>query len=125
MRRTWVALVLAFFTFSGFLMAFGGDDGKREEYQKQTEVRLRTLRQNLDELMARSTPLKDEAKVRFEEDLRVFREKEKTAAGKLQRLKAATSRTWNRGKAGVEAAMQDLNRQYEKLEAHLKPAKIP
>lgn len=124
MRRIWIAVVLVFFTFAGFLMAFGGDD-KREEYGKQTEARLKTLKQNIDVLKARASTLKDEAKVQFEEDLRVFREKEKTAAGKLQRLKAATARTWDRGKAGVEAAMQDLNMQYEKLEARLKPAKNP
>ncbi|GAB7024845.1 sll1863 family stress response protein [Geotalea toluenoxydans] len=120
MRRTWMALVLAFFTFSGFLMAFGGEDGKREDYQKQIELRLRTLRQNLDEQKARSSILKDDAKVRFDEDMRIFREKEKIAAAKLQRLRAATARTWGRGKAGVEAAMQDLNRQYEILEERLK-----
>jgi hypothetical protein len=125
MRRIWIALVLALFTFSGFWMAFGGDDGKRDDYQKQAEVRLRTLAQNLDVLKARSMTLKGESKARFEEDMRVFREKEKTAAAKLQRLKAATARTWDRGKGGVEAAMQDLNMQYEKLEARLKPAKTP
>lgn len=120
MRRTLMALVLAFFTLSGFLLAFGGEEVRREEFQKQTDARLRTLKQNYEQLREKSTSLKDEAKVKFEDDMRVFREKEKIAAGRLQRLRAATARTWDRGKTGVETAMEDLNRQYEKLEARFK-----
>lgn len=120
MRRTWIVLILACFTFSGFLMAFGGESGKREEYQKQTEARLRELKQNLDSVKARSVNLEAQAKVRFDEDFKAFKEKEKTAAGKLQRLRAATEKTWDRGRAGVDAAMDDLKKQYEKLEARTK-----
>lgn len=120
MKRVWMVLLLAFFTFSGFLMAFGDENGKREEYQKQAETRLKALKHNLEALKSRSHELSGTAKVQFEDDLRVLKEKEKLAAGRLQRLKAATAKTWDRGRTGVEEAMHDLNRQYEKLEARFK-----
>ena len=120
MRRTWIILVLACFTFSGFLMAFGGEGGKREEYQKQTEARLKTLKQNLESTKVRSSVLREKTRAEFDEDLKAFKDKEKVAAARLQRLRAASEKTWDRGKAGVEAAMQDLSNQYEKLEARVK-----
>lgn len=101
-------------------MAFGGESGKREEYQKHAEARLKVLKQNLETVKAKSVHLKDRAKVQFDEDLKVFKEKEKVAAGRLQRLRAATEKTWDRGRAGVDAAMDDLKKQYEKLEARIK-----
>jgi len=39
MKRAWVVFALAFFTFFGFLMAFGGEGGKRGELRKQKEVK--------------------------------------------------------------------------------------
>lgn len=120
MRQVWMVLLLAFFTFSGFLMAFGDERGKREEYQKQTEARLRTLKQKFEVLKARSVELKDEEKKQFDEDLEKAKEKEKAATVRLQRLRATTAKAWDRGKAEVEESIQDLDRQYEKLETRFK-----
>jgi len=75
-----------------------GGEGKapRQEYERQADEKLKAL-----------------------ERMEALRKKKEAARKKLDDLKAAGAATWEDGKAGVEAALDDWRKAYEDLRSKL------
>jgi hypothetical protein len=90
---------------------------QREVSEKMVEIRLNEVHQKAGSLSMNSEALGDEAKKelqRLTEELKTRRE---MAGRKLGEMRAADSRSWERLKAEANAAVDDLNRIYDRIQS--------
>ena len=84
-----------------------------QEYQKQLKARLEQFDRKLDKLQARAETIKAESKTKLNETVAALRQKQQTVREKLQALQSASGKAWEDAKAGMTAAMEDLEKAYE------------
>jgi len=96
---------------------------ERESYKKAVQEKLKVLDQKIDELKGKAAEVKGEAKTEFNKRLTQLREKQKTAKNEWGKVKRATSNTWEKAKAGMDAAVQDVENAYDKAASHFKEHK--
>ncbi len=121
-------MALTCFVLTGSLMAFGGEQNEQTEgyqsqkegYQKKAEAKLKEFKVKLEELKVKAAGLKDESKAKFDQEMKVLKKKEAAANKKLGELKTASAKTWEKIKTDLDKAIEDLNRQYNKMMSHFK-----
>jgi biopolymer transport protein ExbD len=95
---------------------------QKEEYQKQMEARLQELDREIRELQAgaqsKATALKEESKAQFDQALEELRNKQQAAADKLDKLKSSSGKAWEDMKSGMDSAMGDLSKAFDKARSH-------
>ena len=74
----------------------------------------------IEELKGKAAEVKGEAKTQFNKEMTKLREKQKTAKQEWDKVKRATSSTWEKAKAGMDAAVQEVENAYDKAASHLK-----
>lgn len=120
MRRLWLVVTLVCFMCACALTAFAGQKEERETYQKQAEKTLKGLEQKMEEMKGRAANLKMESKEKFDQEMKVLKRKKAAADKKLEKLKAATAENWEKAKAETEKAMDEVNKQYNKVVSRFK-----
>ena len=122
MRRIWILIALVCFMFAGARVSLGINPEVQREYQKQSETKLKDFQQKLDELKNKASGLKDNAKTEFDKQTREFDRKFHGANQKLKQLESESSKTasktWDKLKADMDTAMNELDKLYDKIKSH-------
>ncbi len=109
------------FVLSGALAASGAEQkADKETYQQQMEKTLKGFDQKMEEMKGKAAELKMESKEKFDREMTVLKEKKEAADKKLEELKSATVANWDKMKAEMDKAMDDLKRQYDEMKARFK-----
>ncbi len=62
--------------------------------------------------------LKEDVKAKFDEQTKNLREKKQVVQSKLEQLQASGGKAWEDLKAGMDAAMEDLDKSYQDAVSH-------
>ena len=97
---------------------------QKEEYQKKMEARLQELDSEIQQLQAKAqssaTELKEKSKAEFNQSMEDLRNKQQVATEKLNELKSASGQAWEDIKGGVNSAMDELGKAYDRARSHFK-----
>jgi hypothetical protein len=74
----------------------------------------------MEELKGKAVDLKEDAKKEFDEEMKEFQKKQAAANQKLKELKSETAQTWRKIKAEVDSAIDELDKQYNKMMSRFK-----
>jgi len=85
-----------------------------ENFQERTKQELEECDRNLERMTARLEGLQAEAKQALEVKIRTIREKRDEAYAKFRELKSSSGEAWAELKTGVENAMDELSKAYER-----------
>ena len=88
---------------------------QKEVHLKSAEARLALLDQRIEILQTRAVQQSEEAKAKFEKQVAAFQDKEKAAREKLDKMVAATDENWEKMVGGIVTAMNDLEREFNKV----------
>ncbi len=80
----------------------------REEYIDKLAAQLKEWSIKVDELESKAHAATADAKVEYEKQIKLLKDKRDTATQKLQELKSASTSAWDTLKAGSEEAWADL-----------------
>ena len=116
MKRRWILITLICLGLIAPRVALAASaKSEKGDYQKRIETQLKEFNQKLKELKGKAAEFKEDAKAEYNEQIRAFEKKEKAANEKLKELKSAGAKTWDKAKAQMDAAMDELNKEYEKI----------
>jgi uncharacterized coiled-coil DUF342 family protein len=87
---------------------------KRDEYVEKMKTQLDEWNTKLASLETRASQVKDEAKVKYEEEMALIVSKRDEAKGKLSELQGAGEEAWEELKAGMDQAWSSLRDAFEK-----------
>lgn len=94
---------------------------QRETVERYLEAKLRDVNRKLDSVKIRSGSARDEhSQKELERAGEELSRKQELLSRKQAEMKSASVETWDRLKAEVNAAIDDLNRSYEKISSLLK-----
>lgn len=94
---------------------------QRETVERYLEAKLRDVNRKLDSVKIRSGSALDEhSQKELERAGEELSRKQELLSRKQAEMKSASVETWDRLKAEVNAAIDDLNRSYEKISSLLK-----
>ncbi len=114
MMKSWQALIivtLPLFSWS-FLASAADQQAKDKEHQSQVEEKVKDLGTKLDSLGKKAAEIKEDLRVEFKAQMDELRKKLDAADRKLQELKDAGSKEWERVKAETDAAVAEVERLY-------------
>jgi len=114
-----VTLVLGWF-FSAWSAA---QNEERESYRKDLQEKLQILDKKIDELKEKAAEVKGEAKAAFAKEMAELHKKQKIAKKEWERVKRATANTWEKAKAGMDTAIQEVENAYDKAVSRFKERK--
>jgi len=66
-------------------------------------------------LKTKAKELSDDAKREFNKEMKEFQKKQEVADKKLKDLKSASAKAWEKIKAEMESAIDELDKQYNKM----------
>lgn len=81
---------------------------KKQEYIDKMANELKEWSAKIDELEAKVSTAKADAKIGYENRIRELKEKQETATQKLQEIRESSGEAWEAMKAGVETAWKDF-----------------
>jgi hypothetical protein len=116
MRRSWIVATLICFIFSGSLMAFGGEEKvEKKTYQNQAEEALKGFEQKMEEMKGKAAELKMESKEKFDQEMKVLKNKKEAADKNPEKLTSTAAERWDKMTAQMDNAMDDLRRHYDEM----------
>jgi TolA-binding protein len=92
----------------------------RQQYQDQVEAKLRELDREIDELKAKAEKHGKEAQKQYDQQRPELERKRKAAQQEFEKLKNSSREAWQDMKAGIDAAMDNLESAYDKAASHFK-----
>jgi hypothetical protein len=87
----------------------------KEQYEKRIQAKLDELDRQMKALEAKGQTEGAEARREMEREYRRFSREHRVAARQLEQLKAAGKETWEKAKPQMDAALDELERAYQKL----------
>lgn len=93
---------------------------QKEAYEKKIEAELDEFGSRIEELKARAQDAGTETEKEVNNAIEELRSKKKTIRNNLEQLKDQSAEAWKEMKEGVDAALEDLERSYERALARLK-----
>ncbi|HAH46613.1 MAG TPA: hypothetical protein DCM07_17490 [Planctomycetaceae bacterium] len=93
---------------------------KRDEYSKQLDQQLEDLDQKIAELEAKGAKLKDDAKVKWNEQLEDLKAKRGKVAEKLKEFNESSAEAWEGLKKDLDIAWGNLKAAYDKTAEEVK-----
>jgi len=93
---------------------------KREAYQTKIAQNLNTLDQQIEALKAKIGKLSKTERPQFDQQMAELERKREAAQVRLEKLKNSSQDAWVDMKAGIDSAMDDLERAYQRAAAHFK-----
>ncbi len=94
---------------------------KKEQYQRKIEAELDELQRQTDDLRARAERARGKAKATLDDQLADLQQKQVAARHKLEELKAAGEPAWEKLQRGLDDAVGEAKRAYERAVARIKP----
>jgi hypothetical protein len=88
---------------------------QREDYLNQVETQLERLTSRVEKLQSKAAKAGEPLAKNLESTIQSFKNKTAAARLQLEQLKAATDQPWEPMKAGVNAALDDLEKEYDKV----------
>jgi hypothetical protein len=92
----------------------------KDAYQKQFEAQLKVWDARLDVLNARAQKVTADARINYENELAVLKQKRTAAFGTLGELGRRGGNAWDDVKAGMERAISELGRSFAKVAARFR-----
>jgi chromosome segregation ATPase len=86
-------------------------------FTAQVEDKLQTADRKMDELQAKARELQGEARQSIDQEIQELKVKRDKASSQLAELKSASANAWDDMKAGMQAALNDLDRSLEEATA--------
>lgn len=96
------------------------EEGEKKAYQEKIEVQLKELAQKIEGLIAKGERAKEEAKVKYGQQIEALRAKQESVRQKLQGLKEPGSAAWDDLKKGIDSALSDLKAAVQSAVARFK-----
>jgi len=93
---------------------------KREAYQTKMAQNLNALDQQIGALKVKIGKLGKTDHPQFDQQMAELERKREVARERLEKLKASSQGAWVEMKAGIDEAMDDLQRAYQRASAHFK-----
>ena len=93
---------------------------QRDEYVKKVNDQIDQLDKKIGQLKVQAEKLGREQKKELDKNIADLEEKRRIAAQKLDKLKSASAGAWEDIKKGTQAALDDLQRTYERVANRLK-----
>jgi outer membrane murein-binding lipoprotein Lpp len=82
----------------------------REEYIDKLAAQLKDWSAKIDEMEVKARAMKEDAKVKYETQIRELKDQRDAAMRQLHELKGASGDAWDVVKTGVETAWSDLQK---------------
>ncbi len=92
----------------------------KDEYVAETKKRLDAWSAEIDAMEAKANDIKEDAKVKYQEQLVALRAKREEGEKKLAELQAASETSWEHLKAGTENVWEALKDSAKAFQAHFK-----
>ncbi len=92
----------------------------KDEYVAETKKRLDEWSAEIDAMEAKANEIKEDARVKYQEQLVVLRAKRDEGEKKLAELQSATETSWEHLKAGTENVWEALKDSAKAFQAHFK-----
>lgn len=92
----------------------------RQKYQDDVESKLREIREKIETLKARAAKQGQAAQEEYDQQLPELKRKYDAAQRKFEKLKNASQDAWQDMKAGIDAAVSDLQAAYNRAALHFK-----
>jgi CHASE3 domain sensor protein len=93
---------------------------QKEAYQKKLGTKLKEMQQKIADLKARAAKATPEAKAKLQENEAELQKKWDAAQKKFDELQKSSGQAWGELKSGTDAAMNDLEKAYNKAVSHFK-----
>ncbi|MGC9516026.1 hypothetical protein [Methanocrinis sp.] len=93
---------------------------EKESFVEETKSKMDEWSAELDELKAEAERAEGEIKYRYQEEIEMLQDKQKTAQEKLAELQRATDTSWTEFKEGMSAALIDIRKAMEDAKSKLK-----
>ena len=123
-RVGFISLITVLLTLGWFMNGWSiTPSEERESYKKEMSGKLKDLDRKIDELQAKIGQMKGEAKAEYTKEMTELREKEKAAKREWRKVKRATADKWEKAKADMDTAVQDIEGAYDKTVSRLKEHK--
>ncbi|MGJ3247157.1 MAG: hypothetical protein ACFE0I_13935 [Elainellaceae cyanobacterium] len=87
---------------------------KRQDYQEKIESQLNEFERRIDELQAKAETAEADAQQKLNDEIQSLKEERDAIARQLTDLKTASSDAWDELSSGIDRAMKDLQRSYER-----------
>ncbi len=118
-----VAITIAF-ALGGVFSAWGDTPKKeREDYKKDMQEKMKSLDRKIDEMKGKAVELKEETKKEFNKGMAELREKQRAAKKEWRKVKRTAGNKWEKVKSDMDAAIQDLEKAYDKVASRFKEHK--
>jgi chromosome segregation ATPase len=119
-----ISLITVTFLLGWFFNAWSAaPTEERESYKKEVQEKLKALDKKIDELKGKGAHLEGDAKTEFNKEMTDLRKKRKVARKEWGKVKRASATTWEKAKADMDAAVQDVESAYEKAASRFKEHK--
>lgn len=93
---------------------------ERQQYQKKIETKLRELDQEIDALKVKTAKQSKVARKQLDRQMSELDQKREVAHQEFAKLRNSGQGAWQDMKAGIDAAMDDLETAYERAASHFK-----
>jgi hypothetical protein len=93
---------------------------QKDEYQRRLEALTRELDERIDDLRDRAEAVGAEARKEYAQEIEELRQRREAVRQRLARVKSASAEAWEDIKSGVSAALEDLQKAYERARSRFK-----
>ena len=93
---------------------------KKDEYFAMMESQIKKWDAEVDKLRAKSGQMSAEARIKYDEQLKVMRANRDAAHQKLQEMRTATEAAWQHMQSGMDAAWVSMKNALEKASSQFK-----
>ncbi len=123
-RMGFVSIIAITFILGWFFTAWSAAQTEEQaSYKKEVQEKLKALDKKIDELKGKAAELKGDAKTEYDKEMAALHKKQKAAKKEWRKVKRATAANWEKVKAGMDTAVQDVENTYNKVAARLKDHK--
>lgn len=93
---------------------------EKTAYQDKYEAKLKEWKAKITQLEAKAEGAKADAKIEYQEQIKLLKEKEKAARSKLEEIKKSGSGAWKDLKSGLDTAGDELKSALDKAVSKFK-----
>jgi hypothetical protein len=93
---------------------------EKSAYQDKYEAKLKEWKAKIIQLEARAEQAKADAKIEYQDQIKILRGKEKAARSKLEEIKKSGSGAWKDLRAGLDKAGDELKSALDKAASKFK-----
>ena len=120
-RLGFISFIATTFVLGCFFYAWSAaQTDEKETYKKEVQEKLKALDKKIDEMNAKGAELKGDAKTEFTKEMTDLHKKRKAMKKEWRKVKHAVAGTWEKAKADMDAAVQDVEGAYDKAASRFK-----